>query len=97
MNMWESNHDACKIVEAHVFKHLYAKRRETFIYSLLKSYSLCVLPIEKLCSTENFRSSIVQVFFLQEYQLSYVFSNQLCAVSSRINAAENNEKSSGVL
>ena len=35
MNMWESNHEDCKIVEVHIFKHLYAKRCAGFMYSLL--------------------------------------------------------------
>ena len=45
MNVWESNHDACKIAEVHIFKYLYAKRRASFMYSLLKSNSPCVLQL----------------------------------------------------
>ena len=97
MNVWESNHDACKIAEVHIFKHLYAKRRAAFMYSLLKSNSPCVLPLRNYFQLKSFAVESFREYFLQEYQLSDVFSNPLCAVYSRINFVEKNERSSGVL
>ena len=92
-----SIHDACEIAEVHVFKHLYAKRRAAFMYSLLKSNSPCVLPFRNYFKLNSFAVQSFREYFLYEYQLSDVFSNSLCAVNSKINFVEHNERSSGVL
>ena len=81
MNVWESNHDVCKIAEVHIFKHSSAKHRTAFKSSLIKSNSPCVLPLRNFFQLNSFVVEPFMEYFLQEYQLSDVFSNPLCAVN----------------
>ena len=95
--LWESNHDACKIAEVHIFKHLYAKYLAVFKFSLLKSESPCVLPLRNYFQLKSFAVDSIREYLLLEYQLSDVFSKPLCAFNFGIHFVENNESSSGVL
>ena len=62
MNVWVSNHDACNIAEVHIFKHLYAKRRAAFMYSLVKSNSPCVPPLRNYFQLKYFAVESFKVF-----------------------------------
>ena len=42
LNVWDSNHVACEIVNVPIFKHLLAKRLITFLPGLQKSSNICV-------------------------------------------------------
>ena len=84
MSVWMSNHDGYKIAKVHIFKHLSAKRRETFMYSLLNSDSPCVLSLRNYFQLKSVAIEWFREYFLQKYQLSDVLSNPLCAVISRI-------------
>ena len=97
MNVWESNHDACKIAEVHIVILSYAKRRAAFMYSLLNSNSPRVLPLRKKFQLNSFAVDSFKEYFLQEYLFSDVFPYPLCAVNSRIHFVEDNGSSCGVL
>ena len=44
LNVWDSNHEACEIVNVPIFKHLLAKRLVSFLFRVIRSESHCELP-----------------------------------------------------
>ena len=56
-----------------------------------------VLSLKNYFQLKSFAVESFRECFLQEHQLLSLFSSPLCAVNSRINFVENNERSSGVL
>ena len=97
MNVWESNHGACKTADVNIFKHLYAKRRITFMFSLRDTKSPCILPLKYYYQFRSIAANATKSYFLNEYQLVDLFSNPLCAIHARIGFVERNERSTGVL
>ena len=97
MNVWQSNHDACKVAGVNTFKHLYAKRRVNFLFSLRDSKSPCLTSLRYyLCFQSFIRNQIVD-YFRDVYEVPNLLENPLCAIRARIDFVERNEPSSGSL
>ena len=97
MNVWESNHDACKIAGVSIFKHLYAKRRIKFLISIVRSRSPCLSHLRYYFRFNSFTAMATRKYFYDHYQIVDLFSNPLCALRARIDFVEKNEPSSGVM
>ena len=61
------------------------------MFSLLKLNSPCVLLLKYYFQLKSFEVESIREYFLQEYQISDVFSNKLCVVASRIQFGENGD------
>ena len=82
LNVWNSNHVACDIVNVSIFTHLLAKRAICFYFSLIKSQSPCVSPYIYYFRYNSFIKSSLAVYFQDKYNVT--LDNPLCTLISRI-------------
>ena len=91
LNVWDSNHEACSIVKAPIFRHLIAKRSLCFFYSIIKSSSPCILPYRYFFRYESKFYVELKKLFFETYEVKDVFCNPLCSLLARIQFVQNNE------
>ena len=91
LNVWDSNHVACEIVNVPIFKHLLARRIVTFLSGLYKSSNICVKRFSYHFRFNSYTFSIVNNMFLKQYGFDKVFENPMCAVNSRIYFVQHND------
>ena len=92
LNVWDSNHAACELVNVPIFKHLHAQRLVSFLFNLTKSNSPCLFMLKYYFRYSSFIYFKTSNLFLESYGVNNIFSNPLCALLSRINFVQNNEQ-----
>ena len=84
LNVWDSNHLACDIVNVPIFIHLAAKRAICFLFSLLNSQSPCVSPFRFYFKYSSHIKSSLSTYFDAKYNICRLLDNPLCALIARI-------------
>ena len=91
LNVWDSNHEACEIVDVPIFKHLFSKRIICFYHSLINSNSPCLLPFKTYFKYNSCILKNIKTIFASKYEVNDVMANPLCAIISRINYVQLHE------
>jgi len=91
LNKWDSNHTACNTVGVNIFKHLHARRMISFLFRVFSSCSPCTVHIKNYFRYISINGNNVDNFFRDNYELTNVYRNPLCAIIARIHFIERNE------
>ena len=91
LNVWDSNHEACSIVKAPIFRHLIARRSFCFFSSILKSSSPCILPYKYFLKYHSEYFLYLNHLFRTEYGVLDIWNNPVCAVLARIQFVQDRE------
>ena len=84
LNVWDSNHEACDIVQVMTFQHLLAKRVLVFLFNMIKSKSPCLKPYKNYLIVRSNLIGSFNRYFAAKYDISKVLDNPLPANISRI-------------
>ena len=90
LNMWDSNHVACEIVQVPIFKHLMAKRLICFWHNLCNSKSPCLITLKYYFRFKAQLFYKISDLFARDYDVD-ISLNPLCAILARIRFVERNE------
>ena len=91
LNVWDSNHLACDIVNVPIFKHLAAKRALCFLISLISSQSPCIAPFKSYFKYSSNIKTSLSTYFNVKYNIVNLLKNPLCAVIARIQYVQRHE------
>ena len=91
LNVWDSNHEACEIVNVPIFKHLLATILISVLFRVVRSESPCGLPFRFYLRFMSDIYKSIAHFFMQEYSISNIFESPLCAILARIDYVQRNE------
>ena len=91
LNVWDSNHEACSMVKAPIFRHMLSKRYISFLFSIIKTSSPCLAPYKYYFRYFSKYYFEIKKLFSEEYGVIDVYNNPLCALLARIQFVQDNE------
>ena len=91
LNVWDSNHEACAMVNAPIFRHMLAKRYVSCFFTMLKSSSPCILPYRFYFRYFSKYYLEIKKLFFEVYGVVNILDNPLCTLLARIEFVQNHE------
>ena len=91
LNVWDSNHLACSMLGANIFKHLLVKRCYKFFGRLISGKGQCIRPLQQYFLLQSSFVLKLREVFQIVYQVDDFLLNDSDALMSRIDYVQNHE------
>ena len=97
LSPYHNNHDAAAMSGSLLFKHLLASRIVSFLFKLVFNSSPCMMYLKNYFRNDSFMYKNIRLYFSMNYNIDFLYENNLCALKSRIKFVQRNEPSSGYI
>ena len=88
---WDSNHEACSLIKADIFKHMLAKRIFNQFSSLINSNNVTIRGLRYYFMFKSNINRYLTTLFANDYGLNNYKNNDSSAVRSRIDFTQQHE------